>query len=68
MQEISNDWLIDYNEVRPHESLDRVPPLTGMPRGISVGESNVNLKTRRGRLRSHALRSTGLPCLSTPCT
>lgn len=43
VQQISDDWLIDYNEVRPHESLGRVPPLTYMPRENGAGESNVNL-------------------------
>jgi putative transposase len=32
VQQITDDWLIEYNEERPHDSLGRVPPLTYMPR------------------------------------
>ena len=28
VQQITDDWLIEYNELRPHDSLGRVPPLT----------------------------------------
>lgn len=32
VQQITDDWLIEYNEERPHDSLGRVPPLTYLPR------------------------------------
>jgi len=43
VQQITDDWLIDYNELRPHDSLGRVPPLTFMPREITPGESSYRL-------------------------
>ena len=43
--QITDDWLIDYNELRPHDSLGRVPPLTYMPREIGAGESSFKLST-----------------------
>ena len=35
VQEITDPWLIDYNEDRPHDSLGRVPPATFKPRPTS---------------------------------
>ena len=32
VREITETWLHEYNEERPHDSLGRVPPLTFMPR------------------------------------
>jgi putative transposase len=32
VKQITEDWLIEYNEERPHDSLGRVPPLTYLPR------------------------------------
>ncbi|OZI27156.1 hypothetical protein CAL18_06375, partial [Bordetella genomosp. 7] len=32
VQAITEQWLIDYNEYRPHESLGDVPPVQFMPR------------------------------------
>jgi putative transposase len=43
VQQITDDWLIDYNELRPHDSLGRVPPLTYMPRETKPGESSYSL-------------------------
>ncbi len=31
-QALSDAWLVDYNEHRPHDALGRVPPLTYLPR------------------------------------
>jgi putative transposase len=31
-QALSDAWLVDYNERRPHDALGRVPPLTFLPR------------------------------------
>lgn len=30
VQQITDDWLTEYNELRPHDSLGRVSPLTYM--------------------------------------
>ena len=32
VQEITEQWLIEYNEYRPHESLGDIPPVQFMPR------------------------------------
>ncbi|WP_430795324.1 integrase core domain-containing protein [Achromobacter spanius] len=32
VQALTDRWLIDYNEYRPHESLDGLPPMQIMPR------------------------------------
>jgi putative transposase len=32
VREVTDNWLREYNEERPHDSLGRVPPLTFMPR------------------------------------
>ncbi|MBQ4775611.1 integrase core domain-containing protein [Pectobacterium versatile] len=34
IQAITNQWLMDYNAYRPHESLDGLPPVLFMPRKI----------------------------------
>jgi putative transposase len=39
-QQLSDAWLVDYNERRPHDALGRVPPLTYLPRVSSRPESN----------------------------
>ena len=38
-QALSDAWLVDYNEHRPHDALGRVPPLTYLPRVSPVPES-----------------------------
>ena len=43
VQQITDDWLIDYNEQRPHDSLGRVPPLSYLPRDIRPAESSFEL-------------------------
>jgi putative transposase len=40
VREISEIWLREYNEERPHESLGRVPPLMFMPRQTTARESD----------------------------
>ena len=45
VQQITDDWLVEYNEQRPHDSLGRVPPLTYLPREITAGESSFGLST-----------------------
>ena len=45
VQQITEDWLTEYNEQRPHDSLGRVPPLTYMPRETTAGESSFKLST-----------------------
>jgi putative transposase len=39
-QQLSDAWLVDYNERRPHDALGRVPPLTYLPRVSVSPESN----------------------------
>jgi putative transposase len=38
-QALSDAWLVDYNERRPHDALGRVPPLTYLPRLSTPPES-----------------------------
>jgi putative transposase len=45
VQQLTDDWLIEYNEQGPHDALGRVPPLTYMPREITAGESTFRLST-----------------------
>jgi len=51
VQQITDPWLIEYNEQRPHDALDRVPLLTNLPRATTTGESSFKLSTGRGSLR-----------------
>ena len=39
VQEITDAWLIDYNEQRPHDALGRVPPASFKPRPRTPAES-----------------------------
>ena len=43
VRRITESWLYEYNQERPHESLGRVPPLTFMPRRNIAGESALPL-------------------------
>lgn len=43
VREITDTWLHEYNEERPHDSLGRVPPLTFMPRRKEAGKSSSEL-------------------------
>ena len=43
VREVTETWLPEYNEERPHDSLGRVPPLTFMPRPIPARESTFKL-------------------------
>jgi putative transposase len=45
VREITENWLHEYNEERPHESLGSVPPLTFMPRTTTNRESASELCT-----------------------
>jgi len=36
IREITESWLVEYNQERPHESLGRLPPLTYLPRPPQV--------------------------------
>ena len=38
-QALSDAWLVEYNEHRPHDALGRVPPLTNLPRVSSPSKS-----------------------------
>jgi putative transposase len=43
VREITESWLREYNEERPHESLGRVPPLMFLPRPKQLAESSSKL-------------------------
>jgi putative transposase len=43
VREITESWLPEYNEERPHDSLGRVPPLTFLPRPQRPAESTYEL-------------------------
>ena len=45
VQELSDAWLITYNEHRPHDALTRVPPLTYLQRVTPRSESNYEWST-----------------------
>lgn len=45
VQDLSDRWLPDYNEQRPHDALGRVPPLTFLPRPIPSRMSTYELST-----------------------
>ena len=42
---ITDEWLDDYNNERPHDSLGRVPPLTFLPRPRAAPESSYQVST-----------------------
>ena len=41
---ITEDWLHEYNEERPHDSLGRLRPLTFMPRRATAGKSTSSIQ------------------------
>jgi putative transposase len=43
VREITETWLHEYNEERPHDSLGRVPPLMFMRRPQTAWESSSKL-------------------------
>ena len=43
VQRIADEWLTDYNEYRPHESLGNVPPAKFMPRSFKPEVSTFEL-------------------------
>ena len=45
VQEQTDQWLTDYNDLRPHDSLGRVPPTTFMPRELTARECPAKLST-----------------------
>jgi len=45
VQLLSDEWLTSYNHERPHDSLGRVPPLSYMPRPITLGDSSYQVST-----------------------
>jgi putative transposase len=45
VQAAADDWLMDYNEYRPHESLGDVPPAASRPRGFRKNVSSFELST-----------------------
>jgi putative transposase len=42
VHEVTETWFREYNEERPHSSIGRVPPVTFMPRPLTVQKSSVN--------------------------
>lgn len=45
VQSAADDWLTDYNEYRPHDSLDSVPPVVFKPRVFNQEVSTSELST-----------------------
>ena len=45
VQQITEEWLEDYNTERPHDSLGRVPPRTFLPRSDRPRESSSQVST-----------------------
>lgn len=45
VQDAADDWLSDYNEYRPHESLGDLPPAVFKPRVFNQGVSTSDLST-----------------------
>jgi putative transposase len=43
VREITEIWLHEYNEKRPHDSPGRLPPLTFMPRPVITREASSKL-------------------------
>jgi putative transposase len=43
VRDITESWLPEYNEERPHDSLGRVPPLMFLPRPQPPAESTYEL-------------------------
>ena len=53
---ITEDWLHEYNEERPHDSLGRLPPLTFMPRRATAGKSTSSIQCNQtAQSRRHLL-------------
>ena len=50
VQQLSDAWLVTYNEHRPHDALGRVPPLTYLARVTTRSESNSAWSSCRGSL------------------
>jgi putative transposase len=59
-QAAADEWMVDYNECRPHESLGNVPPVVFRPRVFNAEVSTSELSTRRGVLRLDLLDLAGL--------
>jgi len=53
VQGAADDWLIDYEEFRPHVSLGNLPPAVFKPRVFNEDVSTSELSTRRGSLRRY---------------
>jgi putative transposase len=45
VQQAAEEWVADYNEYRPHDSLGRVPPVVFRPRLSTAAVSTSNLST-----------------------
>lgn len=43
LQNISDEWLTDYNENRPHDSLGGIPPAQFLPRPIAREKSSLEV-------------------------
>jgi putative transposase len=53
VQHITEEWLPDYNERRPHDAQGGLPPRQFLPRITTAADSSSGMATRRGSLRRH---------------
>ena len=50
-QQLSDAWLVDYHERRPHDALGRLPPLTLLPRFNPAGVHELVVRLTGERTR-----------------
>ena len=51
VQQITEEWLREYNEQRPHDALGGIPPRQFLPRLTTDANSSKQLSTCRGSFR-----------------
>src|SRR6266536_6135240 len=59
VRELTEEWLAQYKEIRPHDALGSLPPAHYRERMLRGGNSSLELSTRRASLRIDG-RASGL--------